>query len=48
MKLFNPEGTARPASKHSHGALVAAGGERLSGSRRRAIPLFLRNFRVAK
>jgi len=29
MKLFNPETTAKPASKYSHGALVAAGAERL-------------------
>lgn len=29
MKLFNPETTARPASKYSHGALVPAGGRRL-------------------
>ncbi len=29
MKLFNPDGTARPASNYSHGALVPAGGERL-------------------
>ncbi len=29
MKLFNPDGTARPASKYSHGALIPAGGERL-------------------
>jgi enamine deaminase RidA (YjgF/YER057c/UK114 family) len=29
MKLFNPDGTARPASKYFHGALIPAGGERL-------------------
>ncbi len=29
MKLFNPDGTARPASKYSHGALIPAGAERL-------------------
>ena len=29
MKLFNPDTTAKPASNYSHGALVAAGGERL-------------------
>jgi enamine deaminase RidA (YjgF/YER057c/UK114 family) len=29
MKLFSPGATARPASNYSHGALVAAGGERL-------------------
>ena len=29
MRLFNPETTARPASKYSHGALVPAGGRRL-------------------
>lgn len=29
MKLFNPEATAKPASKYSHGALVPAGGRRL-------------------
>ncbi len=29
MKLFNPDATARSASNYSHGALVAAGGERL-------------------
>jgi enamine deaminase RidA (YjgF/YER057c/UK114 family) len=29
MKLFNPDTTAKPASKYSHGALVPAGGDRL-------------------
>ena len=29
MKLFNPDATARPGSKYSHGALVPAGAERL-------------------
>jgi len=29
MKLFNPETTAKPASKYNHGALVGAGGRRL-------------------
>lgn len=29
MRLFNPDTTARPASKYSHGALVPAKGERL-------------------
>jgi len=29
MKLFNPEATAKPASKYSHGALLPAGGRRL-------------------
>jgi len=29
MKLFNPETTAKPASKYSHGALFPAAAERL-------------------